>query len=581
MSVEIKMLPAANAEHYLTLNGLPLSTKYFPSKEASRILAPFLKEKQGVVILLGAGHLSLVKQCQEDLQYSFLFILDEHVEVIKAISPFVSKKNASNVFYIAGDEIKSFLKKFFSEKNSSGVRIIINRSQWKISTKFYQEIQKEIIELYDKKSINVATLSRFEKIWLRNITKNTEAIISAYGVNHLKDAFLDLPAVIIGAGPSLAPQLELIKSNQKNMVLIAVDTVYQTLLNHCIYPHFVVTVDPQKINSRYLEGIKKKDLDKSYFIAEPSVCPKSIRDKLGKLFLFNTIFPYFKFICQYFGEKGNVDMGGSVATTAFDLAIQLGFSKVALIGLDLSFSDDACHVPGTMYEEHWFSTINRLKSFEMLTYKLLNYPSLFPSKDMKGKRIYLDAKFTMFIRWFENKCKNKKLKQIFVNCTEGGYPLKGIDNQKLTFFVDKYKKPMGFLLSAFNDIEKKLSKKNYGQKDKITLFLSELALIKENLKNYQAKARLAKSLMKNQKNEINIRKLQNIDQELFKSFVGKDFVNIALQKIIHQVARSDYKTFEEAEEDSFRLYEGIDEVCDLNIKYLGDVIERMSGVVEI
>ena len=574
--VQIKVLPAKDGEHYLTLNETPLSSRYAPNQEAQRILAPFSKEKQDVVVLLGAGHLALVKRCQIELQYSQLLVIEEHNEIIEAISPFLAKKKAPNVFYIAGDHIKPFLKKFFSENNPRNVRIIAGRNQWKINPKFYQEIKSEVINLYDKKSINVATLGRFEKLWLRNITKNTETIISAPGVKQLKNVFLSLPAMIIGAGPSLTSQLKIIKSKQKNIILIAVDTVYQTLLHHHIYPHFVVTVDPQKINSRYIEGINESLLEKSHFIAEPAVCPKSIRDKKKKLFLFNTIFPYFKFLCHHFGEKGNVDMGGSVATTAFDLAIQMGFDKVALVGLDLSYSGDAYHLPGTMYEEHWFSTIGRLKTFEMLTYKLLNYPSMTPAKNKKGKRIYLDAKFTMFIRWFEDKVAgNEKLKQIFVNCTDEGYPIQGIDYQHLTSFVDEQQKPAEILSATFEQLEKKLPPKNE-TKEKISFFLAELALIIKNLKIYQKKARLAKSLLDDQKNQDNLLKLQTVEQELFKPFMGKEFASIALQKIIHQVTQSKWQTLEEVEKSSRRLYEGIDEVCDLNVEYLSDVVSRMS-----
>ena len=385
MSISIESHPTKDGGWYLTLNGSPLSTRYSPKKEAQRILEPFLKDRQELVILLGAGNPALVRQCQKELAFSALVIIDEHRQIFQTLlaPPFSYRFDRTTL--IAGPQWRGELKTFFASFKSKSLRLLVNRRQWELNPSFYDAVRQEIIDLHDKKSINIATLSRFEKLWLKNITKNTEVIISAYGVKQLSNAFLQRPALIIGAGPSLAAQLELIKAWREKVVLIAVDTVYKALLRNDIHPHFVVIVDPQKINSKYVEGIDKEHLERSYFVAEPAVCPKSIRDKTGRLFLFNTIFPYFKCICQYFGDKGNIDMGGSVATTAFDLAISLGFSKVALVGLDLSYSQDRYHLPGTMYEEQWFSALGRLKSFEMFSYKLFDYPSLTPAADSRDR----------------------------------------------------------------------------------------------------------------------------------------------------------------------------------------------------
>ena len=94
-------------------------------------------------------------------------------------------------------------------------------------------------------------------------------------------------------------------------------------------------------------------------------------------------------------------MGGSVATTAMAFAMKIQFKATVLVGLDLSFSDDNYHVPGTMYEEYWFSRINRTNPFDTMIYKLLDTQSHIPIKNNLGQTSYIDSKFALFINWFE------------------------------------------------------------------------------------------------------------------------------------------------------------------------------------
>ena len=125
-------------EHYLTLDGTPLSSRYSPAREAARLLAPLLKEKHGLIVLLGAGHPALIKQCQNELEYSALLIIEEHPQILALLQAPPFSFNWSNLTtLVTGREWQRELKNFFSHLKTKNIRILVNRSQWKLNPEFY------------------------------------------------------------------------------------------------------------------------------------------------------------------------------------------------------------------------------------------------------------------------------------------------------------------------------------------------------------------------------------------------------------------------------------------------------------
>ena len=416
-----------------------------------------------------------------------------------------------------------------------------NQVQFQLEPEPFKKIRAEITQVHTwRKAINAATLSRFESLWLRNITQNTRAIIRSEGVQKLFSSGKDLPAVIIGAGPSLAINLEVLKKNKDRAILIAVDTVYKTLIQHAIHPDFVVIVDPQKVNSKYVENVHPRE--ETFFIAEPAVCAKAIRDKGAQLFMFDTIFPYYQYLCKYLGYKGEIELGGSVATTALDFSRKLEFKQIALCGMDLSYRKDSYHVPGTMYEEQWFSQVKRFHNLERMTYDLMDYEKLERLEGINGSAVYVDAKFTMFVNWINEKLKAwKDHDSVFYQCSEAGHPLEYAQALPLHLFFEQF----GSLCQE--------KKKSFMQKVRLLarertpgplLDLKEgLSHITTNIERYQTKVAEAilitqRALKKKDAAKIITKEmidLDRIDRELKKDFEGKSFINIVLQKVIHEI----------------------------------------------
>ncbi len=418
-------------------------------------------------------------------------------------------------------------------------------------------------------------------MWLRNITQNTQKIIQASPCTILKNKGKNHPIVVIGAGPSLSFDLNFIKKHQQNFIIIALDTIYKTLLNHKIFPDILIVVDPQKINSKYIENIKKEKKNDLIVIAEPAVCPKGIRE-FKNIFMFDTIFPYYNYLTTFFGKKGSIDMGGSVSTTAYEVLQLLSCKVATFTGLDLCYTKDAYHISGTMYEDYWFSTIDYKETFEMKTFKLLNYFNLAKTQTIDKQIGYVDAKFTLFKNWFEKKLIDNQLK--LFNSSKSSVSINGLSYLPFTDFIKQYAK---------NSIDKKsflkeLIKNNQPSIDEVNKknFLLSLQEVKKNISSYEKKVQEANQLcvkiIKKIKKKENYykekEKLDKTDQLLQQDFFEKKFINVAIQDIINKVkGEKEIKTKktlskeEEIYEISKMLYNEIIEACKLNVKYFEKV----------
>ncbi|HMB00522.1 MAG TPA: 6-hydroxymethylpterin diphosphokinase MptE-like protein, partial [Spirochaetota bacterium] len=569
-----------------------LSSRYNPSREAERITADAEEFKDcNIIILFGAGNLHLISKIN-GLRTDQLFIVLVKSEQFKKKVVSLLKKNydleaaAENIIFCSEKDYKSQIRELILKRSARRIRFLQNRNEIRMNPAFFAEARTNIINMQNRKSINTATISRFEKLWLRNIIKNTDLIINAFPLKQLLNTGKGYQAVIIGAGPSLAPELENLKKNQQHLVLIAVDTVYKTLLNHNIIPDIVIIVDPQKINAKYLENIEPRLIRQSFFISEPAVCTKAIADKKHNLIMFDTIFPYYNILASFFGFKGELDMGGSVATTAFEVCRLLGFDRTTMLGMDLSLSKDRYHLPGTMYEQQWYSSCSRLSTYDTQTFKLVDYANLEQTRNNHNQTVYMDAKFIMFKNWFEKKI--KKFPDFNIsNSSDGGAVIKGIEYIPFTEFTataaglhkNKYRAVLTDTISYTTQPKKIISV--------LPLFLEKMQNISSRINSYRelcikaekAASRAAAKLSRREDPGAEFSTLQALDTRLGLDFPGKALVNIAVQKIIHKIndgyeIEFDHQVTERQRpaETSRYLYSEMRRACSLNLKYINNTV---------
>ena len=543
-----------------------LHSAYDPEKEANALINEIKKETEKDLDLvfifgIGAGYLiNAFKKLNINIaviepSIKFFNLLIDNFKLDKILEDNIT-------FFIGGDDIED-IEKFISLTNTKKVKFFITRSY---ATLFNEEAlfyQSKVLSIVDKKIININTISRFDKLWAYNIASNVAKISTHYGVNKFFDKYKNIPAIIVSAGPSLEKNIRKLKEIKNKALIIAVDTAIKPLFSHNISPHFIITIDPQKKNSKYFRNVNFKE---SVLIAESSVDKEAIDSFNGAIYFINSIFPLAKYFMEELGDRGDITTGGSVSTAAYDFAIRIGSNPIIMVGLDLSFPNYQTHIKGSYHEENFFTEIYKLDSYDSRIYKVLIAGNLREEKNIYNEKVWTDSRFDMYKNWYEEQCeKNNKIK--FYNATEGGIIINGMENIKLEELTQK-----------FNDIEINIGKgdKNIERKNEILTNIKN-GLIKidgeiSKIKPYVLNAlelceKINSELKRHRKVDKLLENLNEFDIKILNISKVNKFLGITMQKTIKAITEGfifEDEKYDKSIVNSYKLYEAMRESIDFN-----------------
>lgn len=543
-----------------------LHSAYNPEKEANALINEIKKETEKDLDLvfifgIGAGYLiNAFKKLNINIvviepSIKFFNLLIDNFKLDKILEDNIT-------FFIGGDDIED-IEKFISLTNTKKVKFFITRSY---ATLFNEEAlfyQSKVLSIVDKKIININTISRFDKLWAYNIASNVVEISTHYGVNKFFDKYKNIPAIIVSAGPSLEKNIRKLKEIKNKALIIAVDTAMKPLFSHNISPHFVITIDPQKKNSKYFRNVNFKE---SVLIAESSVDKEAIDSFNGAIYFINSIFPLAKYFMEELGDRGDITTGGSVSTAAYDFAIRIGANPIIMVGLDLSFPNYQTHIKGSYHEENFFTEIYKLDSYDSIIYKVLIAGNLREEKNIYNEKVWTDSRFDMYKNWYEEQCeKNNKIK--FYNATEGGIIINGMENIRLEELIKK-----------FNDIEINIGKddKNIERKNEILTNIKnglikidgEISKIKPYVLNVlELCEKINSELKRHRKVDKLLENLNEFDIKILNISKVNEFLGITMQKTIKAITEGfifEDEKYDKSIVNSYKLYEAMKESIDFN-----------------
>jgi hypothetical protein len=208
-------------------------------------------------------------------------------------------------------------------------------------------------------------------------------------------------------------------------LIISVDTAVRPLLKCGVKPDIVVSIDSQMENHLHLKGVSLPD---TLYALNPVVYPKIVKEHSGVKAFMSYPEPVFEWIEDLIGERGVVRAGGSVATSAFDLAVKLGCSPIIFVGQDLAYTDGKTHASGTNQDMFGRSLLSEMSQNGALGSDGENDIYL-ERKSVFGAPIKSALKMESWRRWLELIIAQEQVKAL--NATEGGIPVAGAQNISL------------------------------------------------------------------------------------------------------------------------------------------------------
>lgn len=409
--------------------------------------------------------------------------------------------------------IETTLGRNISDYQLSGIIFNYYPNYDQVYSDQFMEFISQFKDFLRKLQISKNTNMVFSKIWFDSFLKNVRIMSTGIPVDELKDRYLNKPAIIVSAGPSLKKNINLLKKAQDKFIIIAGGRTLKALIDIGVTPHFLCIVDPGEINLRFVE----ENLDCTtplvfYEGTNPDVAEKYKGPKIyftANHFIHNFIQP----------TNVRLNLGGSVAHTCFGLAMHLGCDKVIFIGQDFAFPGDKMHAENALTK----SENNKIGDSERYFYV----------DDIYGNKVKTNIVFDMFRKTMENLIKMFP-GRLYINSTEGGANIRGTTVMPLEDAINKYS---GSDIEYFNyHSPKKIDSNNVIEKTKD--ILEELINIKSDCREGVKLAdRLAKAFhhgLDKKIKRIN-EKLNKIDNKIKKVFAKAAFVNFILYPVTQMV----------------------------------------------
>lgn len=229
----------------------------------------------------------------------------------------------------------------------------------------------------------------------------------------------DLPAILVSAGPSLEKNVKDLQQAKGKALIVCVDTAVRYMLKEDILPDMIVTIDPRKALFLFEdERIKEIPL-----VGVTDMNWKILEKVQSKMLIFASAKnPYIQKIYAEAGHQlGELESGGSVATTAYSFCHYLGFKRLILVGQDLALTDNQ------MYAGR--------KKLSMDTFKR----EIIEVEDVYGETVYTTRDYYYYLKWFEQRIDMYSNMQV-IDATEGGAKIEGTVIMTLQKTLSEYAK---------------------------------------------------------------------------------------------------------------------------------------------
>ncbi len=404
-------------------NTVALHSRVDPIKEATRFVSQINPQEFDLFIVSGFGfgyHIEdLLRRVGDD---AVVLVVEKNLLLIQKacahrdLADIFSDSRCVLLLNPSEDDIARALQ----GKSTRRTAFLLHRGSHQADAEFYSNVLRIARSYLSTKDVNIATLAKFEKTWVRNIARNAGYLADLPRAKFFYGAFKGVPAIVASAGPSLLDSIDFIRKNASRALIIAVDTSYRILRKHGVEPHFCITVDPQSVNARYFEG---DTISRTILVADPSSHPSVFKLFKGRIVRAGTAFPMMKWIDEICGEGGEIAHGGSVSTNAYDFAKRLGASPVVLAGQDLAFTGGYAHARGSYLDEEVHLRTERFFTAEMFNRRQLTaLPKIFVD-GVRGGKVHTNQKMMIFLSWFE-----RRNDPALFNATVNGARMKGVSH---------------------------------------------------------------------------------------------------------------------------------------------------------
>ncbi|HOM99020.1 MAG TPA: DUF115 domain-containing protein [Acidobacteriota bacterium] len=306
-----------------------------------------------------------------------------------------------------------------------------------IFTQLFPEAWRAVLEGVRQHVNNSQLLRQAVRVWGRtwqtNLLENLLRLPASAPASRYFGALRRKPAVLVGAGPSLEGNVDLLEEAAQHCWIVATGTAARLLARRGLPYDCVVSVDPGEFN--YKAFFESTSHDQALLFYDICVHPGIPRDHGGPKVAM-AIYPDAGWIDRFVNEPlGRVETGGSVSNVAFDLLCRMDAEPIILIGQDLAYPTTQSHAAGVLDERYssevpdeWirgdFEALAERAKTNFRARKFLEGGRIVVPA-VGGGEILTDRKLFAYLSWFEEKIARLGGRRTVIDATEGGALIRG------------------------------------------------------------------------------------------------------------------------------------------------------------
>ena len=360
-------------EPTLIVQDLQLTSCHNRFKEALLLVETLPENPQGIFVY-GPGLGDTIRLTLEQHPKSTLFVMPLNLSIFKA-----SLTHFNHLDWLSHPAIEFCLT---PPSDPLSKPFIINPIELRLS-------DNQNIELRDKLTLAMLETHSKEKMLEREPTlikhlEANKAILDSDGdVRQLFKTHEHGISVVVGAGPTLHEQLDLLKTIRERVKIVCASRALKPLLSANIIPDMVIVIDPEQSVREHVHDLPKKTLESIPLVYLPSVDPLTLQAWPGPRFA--TYVEHERYIeTMRSHPKGVLFSSGTVIHSAIDLAVKIGSHKVIFMGVDFALPTGQTHTHNAVNAETQKTESN------------------YTLEDGHGKRVATSIGFILYLRDLEN-----------------------------------------------------------------------------------------------------------------------------------------------------------------------------------
>lgn len=317
--------------------GLPLSRQ-----ELQKVVHGINDSTVLVVLGLGTGHLP---RALRRISQAPIIVYEPHAGLLRTVLQ-SGPMDLEDIHLVSNlHDLSVTWGKYSGRRRDS---VVVNTPGYSAAFPLECEVVPPAIQrLVERVSITKNTYRKRAQTWVSDVLKNVELLTTHTSFLALEGAFKDVPAFIVGAGPSLDKNIEqLVRARNKGLVFTANSSAL-ALARREIEPHVVCCLESIDVSDK-LKTLPF--LDRVIRAFSLSANPLTLRTGDGPLLPFYEALPQYHAPLEALTGVSGVSVCGSVSTAAFSLAQRLGCSPIVLVGQDMAFTEGRTYAGGTGYE---------------------------------------------------------------------------------------------------------------------------------------------------------------------------------------------------------------------------------------